>query len=59
MPILLTRIVLNKPGNVYLCGERIDGKVKIFVHKECKDRKLIVAWDAAEQGMLCNSRSVI
>ena len=41
--MLSTRIIPDKSGNRYLCGETISGKVEVIVYDECKDRKLVFA----------------
>lgn len=43
MAMLSVKIVPEKPGDLYHCGETISGKVQVVVHDECKDRKLMLA----------------
>jgi hypothetical protein len=42
MTRLSARIILDKPGDVYHCGETISGTVDVDVHEECKGRKPLI-----------------
>jgi len=42
MTRLSARIIPDKPGNVYRCGETISGTVNVDVHEECKDPKPLI-----------------
>lgn len=43
MARLSTKIVLDKSGNSYRCGETISGTVEVFIHEECRNGTLILA----------------